>query len=293
MSEKLAQATLLTDTVTRLADGFEFIEGPVWQSDDSRLIFNDIPGDTTYAWSEHNGLSVLRRPSHKANGQAIDPLGRRIVCEHLTSAVVRITPEGERDVLADRYGERALNSPNDVIIGPDGSVIFTDPPFGRTEAAMGAIRPMELGFCGVFRWSTDHGLQLLSTRLAEPNGLCLSLDGARLYVNDTATGEIIEFKTSWNTARLVVDEGRVFARVPDSPSGKADGMKVDAGGNLWCTGAGGIHVFDPAGEPVGLVEVDQRVGNFAWGGVDGRDLYITASTSLYRTRTRVAGADWV
>ncbi len=284
---------LLTDPLSLLADGFEFIEGPVWDSDGNRLIFNDIPGDTTYAWSEGNGPTVLQQPSGKANGQAIDPLGRRVVCEHLTNSVVRITPSGERTVLAERFGDHALNSPNDVIIGPDGSVIFTDPPFGRTEAAMGAIRPMELGFCGVFRWSTDRGLQLLSTRLAEPNGLCLSLDRARLYVNDTATGEIIEFKTSWNTARLVVDEGRVLTRVPDSPTGKADGMKVDAAGNIWCTGADGIHVFDPVGEPLGMVEVDERVGNFAWGGVDGRDLYITASTSLYRTRTSVAGADWV
>ncbi len=293
MSETGTQVDLLTTPVTKLVDGFQFIEGPVWQSDDNCLIFNDIPGDTTFSWNETSGLAVLRRPSGKANGQVIDPLGRRVVCEHLTNAVARITPDGEREVLADRFGDHALNSPNDVIIGPDGSIIFTDPPFGRSEGAMGAIRPMELGFCGVFRWSAESGMQLLSTRLAEPNGLCLSLDRARLYVNDTATGEIIEFKTSWNTTSLVVDEGRVFARVPDSPTGKADGMKVDACGNIWCTGDVGIHVFDPDGEPLGVVAVDERVGNFAWGGVDGRDLYITASTSLYRSRTSVAGADWV
>lgn len=281
------------DPPVRLATGFQFLEGPVWQPDESRLLFNDIPGDTAYAWSEQSGLEVTRRPSNKANGQVIDQLGRLIVCEHLTSSLVMITPDGDREVLARDHDGRQLNSPNDVIAAPDGSMIFTDPPFGRTLETMGSLRPMELGYCGVYQWLPSGGVRLLSTRLAEPNGLCLSLDQARLYVNDTATGEIIEFKTAWASGGLQLDEGRVFARVPDSGGAKVDGMKIDAAGDLWCTGERGLHVFDPGGQPLGGLEVPERVANFAWGGVDGRDLYLTATTSLYRTRTAVAGAAWV
>lgn len=283
----------VADTVVRLATSFQFLEGPVWQADENRLLFNDIPGDTSYAWSEQDGLEVTRRPSHKANGQVIDQLGRLVVCEHLTSSLVMITPDGDREVLASHHQGHQLNSPNDVIAALDGSLIFTDPPFGRTEAAMGSLRPMELGYCGVYQWVPGGEVRLLSTRLAEPNGLCLSLDQARLYVNDTATGEIVEFKTAWASGGLQLDEGRVFARVPDSGGEKVDGMKTDAAGNLWCTGKGGLHIFDPAGRRLGAMEVPERVGNFAWGGLDGRDLYLAATTSLYRTRTAVAGAAWV
>lgn len=283
----------LTERLARLAGGFQFVEGPVWQLEAARLLFNDIPADTAYAWSDESGLTVTRHPTNKANGQVIDPFGRLIVCEHRSSSLVWIGSDGERTVIASHYEDRELNSPNDVIAAPNGSVIFTDPPFGRTESAMGELRPRELGFCGVYECTKSDDLRLLSTQLAEPNGLCLSLDQARLYVNDTATGRIIEFKTSWGSGGPVLDEGREFARVPSDASGKADGMKVDALNNVWCTGAGGIHVFNPAGRPIGMIEVPEPVGNFAWGGLDGRDLYVTASTSLYRARTSVPGAAWV
>ncbi|MDR0849288.1 MAG: SMP-30/gluconolactonase/LRE family protein [Propionibacteriaceae bacterium] len=287
-----ATATFTASDVTVLAAGFEFIEGPVWQAETSRLLFNDIPGDTAYSWSAAEGVLVVRQPSHKANGQVIDPESRVVVCEHLTNAVVVLEPDGARRVLAHDYQGQELNSPNDVIVGADSSVLFTDPPFGRIEAPMGAIRPMELGFSGVYQWQQDRGLRLLTTRLAQPNGLCLSIDQARLYVNDTATGDIVEFATSWRDSGLQLDDGRVLARVPQERA-KADGLKIDARGNIWCTGAEGLYVFDCCGVALGVVAVEEPVANFAWGGVDGRDLYLASTTTLRRVRTTVAGAAWV
>jgi gluconolactonase len=281
--------------VTVLADGFQFIEGPVWQAETSRLLFNDIPAATAYAWSAAAGVETLRSESNKANGQVIDTEGRLVVCEHLTNALVVIDHDGARHVLASEFQGQPLNSPNDVVLGPDGSLLFTDPPFGRVEAPMGEVRPVELGFCGVYQWLPTGELRLLTTRLAQPNGLCLSLDQARLYVCDTATGDIVEFATSWRDSGLIVDDARLFARVPQDPvlPGKADGLKVDARGNIWCTGLGGVHVFDPTGRPLGLLDAGEPVANFAWGGIDGRDLYLTATTTLRHVRTTVAGAAWV
>ena len=287
-----AAPVLASSEVTILASGFEFIEGPVWQAETSRLLFNDIPGNTAYSWSAGEGVSVLRHPSHKANGQVIDTEGRVVVCEHLTNSVVILELEGSRQVLVHDYQGQELNSPNDVIMGADGSLLFTDPPFGRIEAPMAAIRPTEIGFCGGSQWRQDKGILLLTTRLTQPNGLCLSIDQARLYVNDTANGDIVEFATSWRDAGLQLDEGHVLARVPQDRAG-ADGLKIDARGNIWCTGSEGLYVFDCCGKQLDVVELEEPAANFAWGGVDGRDLYIASRTTMRHVRTTVAGAAWV
>lgn len=274
-----------------LATGFEFIEGPVWVAEEQALLFNDIIGSTSYQWAGGQ-VSVLRAPTNKANGQALDAERRLVVCEHQTSRLVRREPDGSWTVLAAHYQGRALNSPNDVIAEPGGSLLFTDPPFGRTLSDMGLVRPSELDFCGVYQLTAAGRLQLLTTRLQQPNGLCLSLDGERLLVNDTANGEILEFGLTRHGDVLSVDEGRVWAVVPNDHTGKVDGMKFDAAGNLYVTGAGGVHVLTPGAGTRDLLVVPETVGNIAFGGADGCDLFITATSSLYRVRVEVPGAEW-
>lgn len=275
-----------------LATGFEFIEGPVWVAGEQVLLFNDIIGSAAYQWAESGRASVLRQPTHKANGQALDGQGRLVVCEHETSRLVRREANGSWTVLASHYEGKALNSPNDVIALSDGSLVFTDPPFGRLLPDMGLVRPRELDFCGVYHLGVGDGPRLLTDRVQQPNGLCVSRDGNRLLVNDTANGEIVEFILSLRAGQAVLDQGRVWAVVPNDETGKVDGMKFDAAGNLYVTGAGGVYVFDPDGNHKGFLEVPEIVGNLAFGGPDGRDLFLTASTSLYRTRVGIPGAEW-
>lgn len=285
--------SLVTGPAVRVAGGFGYVDGPAWQPQENRLLVNDVVADTAYAWSDVGGLEVLRLPSNQAEGQVVDQIGRAVVCEHLTGAVVRVSPGGSREVLASHFDDHRLNGPRDVVIAPDGSLLFTDPTGARRSGALGSARPMQLGFCGVYRWTPDGEVSLLSSGLAEPAGLCLSIDQARLYVSDATTGEILEFKTSWGSRGMVLDEGRVFARTHDPEHDGADGLKLDALGNVWCASGSRIDVFDSRGAQVGSAEVPERVTNLAWGGVDGMDLYLTANSSLYRMRTAFAGAAWV
>lgn len=283
---------MIIGPVVRIAGGFRHLDGPVWHPQENRLLVNDVAADTAYGWSDSGGLEVLRLSSNGAHGQVVDQIGRTIVCEHLTSSVVRIASSGSREVLASHFDERPLNGPRDVVIAPDGSLLFTDPG-GRRNGATTPPRPMQLGFCGVYRLMPDGEVSLLSSRMAEPGGLCLSLDQARLYVSDGATGEILEFKTSWGAREATLDEGRILARTGGLEGESAGGLKLDALGNIWCATRTRVEVFSSEGVSVGSVEVPEEVTNLTWGGVDGRDLYITGGTSVYRLRTAVAGAAWV
>ncbi len=269
----------------RLGAGFAFTEGPVWHPVERHLVFSDMPGDHMRRWSEAGGVTTFRRPSNKANGNAYDPAGRLVTCEHATSRVTRTEPDGALSVLATHFEGRELNSPNDVVVKRDGAICFTDPNYGRREY-FGVPREQELDFQGVYRIAPDGALSLLADDFAQPNGLCFDGPEARLFVNDTERGHIRVFDVGDGGA---VTGGGVWAEVTGELAGAPDGMKTDSEDHVYCTGPGGIHVFAPDAACLGVILVPEGVANFTWGDGDLRSLFITASTSLYRTRVRVPG----
>jgi len=272
----------------KAAGGFNFTEGPVWRPRENYLLFSDMPGDVRRRWDEKDGVAEVKRPSNKCNGMTYDADLNLIVCEHATSLLVRERTDGKREVLASHFEGKELNSPNDVCVRSDGSIYFSDPWYGRMPG-FGVERPRQLGFQGVYRVRQSGGEpQLLVDRalFTQPNGLSFSPDEKILYVNDTEQALIRAFDVAPDGSLSNV---RVFASGIQSSTeaGRPDGMKCDARGDVWVTGPGGVWVYDPSGALIGKLRVPEVVGNLAWGGPDFHTLFLTASTSLYRIRTKV------
>jgi gluconolactonase len=277
-----SQAKLL-----RLGSGFVFTEGPVWHPRDQHLLFSDIPASTRYRYDGENVVEQAK-PSNMGNGMTYDADLNLLVCEQETFSLVRFRggAEGAREVVARHFHGVELNSPNDVIVGRDGSIYFSDPTYGRM--LFGAERPSKMGFQGIYRVPPGGGApELLVERnlFTQPNGLCFSPDESLLYVNDSEQANIRVF----DAARGRLGNMRVFASdiVDPARPGVPDGMKCDARGNVWVTAPGGLWVFSPAGNLIGKVAVAEVVGNFHWGGRSWRTLYITATTSLYALEVKV------
>jgi gluconolactonase len=276
----------------RLGTGFTFTEGPIWNPD-GFLLFSDMPGDVRRRWDEQGGVQEVANPSNKGNGMTIDNDGRLVVCEHVTSSVVRMDPDGKgggREVLASHYEGRELNSPNDVVLKSDGAIYFTDPTYGRMPG-FGIEREQDLDFQGVYRIAPQGGdPQLLIDDFDQPNGLCFSTDESLLYINDTTRAHIRVFDVQSDGT---IANGRVLADGIGSGDlavgDLVDGMKLDERGNVWVTGPGGVCVFDPEGRHIGTVEVPENVGNLNWGGPQWDQLFIPATTSVYRIQCRVSG----
>jgi gluconolactonase len=272
--------------VSRVATGFVFTEGPVWHPTESHLIFSDIIGNRMLRWSELEGLAVYREPSNMANGNAYDGSGRLVTCEHATSRLVRTGEDGAVTVLASHFEDRELNSPNDVVVRSDGSIYFTDPDSGRKEP-WGIPRQRDLSYCGVYRLVPGGELTLLVADFEVPNGLCFSPDETRLFINDTRRRHIRIFDLKPDGT---ISGGEIWADIEGKGADRPpDGMKIDQAGNLYCTGPGGIHVFDPGANRLGVILVPEDVGNFTWGGSRLLSLFITASTSLYRVEVMIPG----
>ncbi|HUP95590.1 MAG TPA: SMP-30/gluconolactonase/LRE family protein [Burkholderiales bacterium] len=273
--------------VEQVATGFGFTEGPVWDRARKRLIWSDMKHDHMRSWSPERGVETYRKPSNKANGSTYDPQGRLVSCEHDTSRVVREEVDGSLTVLASHWRERELNSPNDIVAKTDGAIYFSDPTFGRIREDVGILRPLTLDFRGVYRVSPDGSrLELLADDFEQPNGLCFSLDEKRLYINDTPRKHIRVFDVR---ADGTIANGRIFGETTGELPGAPDGMKIDSAGHLYCTGPGGIHVFDRDGRCLGVILTPERPTNLAWGDKDLRTLYITAQTSVYKTRLGMRG----
>jgi len=221
-----------------------------------------------------------------ANGLTYDHEGRLLACEHATSRVTRTDLDGSIIVLATHHDGKELNSPNDIIVARDRAIYFTDPTYGRVQY-YGVPREPELPFRGVYRIDPRDGrLALLVDDFAQPNGLCFSLDEARLFINDTERGHIRVFDVG---DEGTLSGGRVFAETTGEGEGGPDGMKIDSRGNLFCCGPGGVHVFDPEGISLGVIRTPEPVANFAWGGAEYRTLFVTASSSLYRIAVETPG----
>jgi gluconolactonase len=275
----------------RLGTGFTFTEGPLWNPD-GFLLFSDMPGDVRRRWDAENGVTEVANPSNKGNGMTFDLDGKLIVCEHVTSSVVRMDPDGTgsgREVIASHYGDRELNAPNDVVVKSDGAIYFSDPTYGRMPG-FGVEREQDLDFQGVYRIPPDGGdVQLLAGDFAQPNGLCFSPGESQLYVNDTDRAHIRVFDVRGDGS---LANGRVLAENIGTASLEkmdlVDGMKCDEQGNIWVTGPGGIWVIDPEGEHLGSIQIPEPVGNLHWGGPDWNWMFVCASTGLYRFRTKVS-----
>jgi gluconolactonase len=276
----------------RLGTGFTFTEGPLWNPD-GFLLFSDMPGDVRRRWDPEHGVTEVANPSNKGNGMTFDLDGKLIVCEHVTSSVVRMDADGAgggREVLATHYEGRELNSPNDVVVKSDGAIYFTDPTYGRMPG-FGLERDQDLDFQGVYRIPAGGGdPQLLVDDFSQPNGLCFSTDESLLYINDTDRAHIRVFDVAGDGT---ISNSRILAEGIGSGSLEigdlVDGMKLDERGNIWVTGPGGVCVFSPEGEHIGTVEVPENVGNLNWGGPNWNWLFIPASTSVYRIECKVSG----
>jgi gluconolactonase len=241
--------------------GFGFTEGPAWSVSGNYLVFSDIPGNQMWRWEEDGGLSSYRASSNMAHGNAFDREGRLVSCEHAMSRLTRVEADGGTTVLAVTYEGRELNSPNDVVVARDGTIYFTDPTYGRQDG-FGVPRALVMGFQGVYRLKLSRELELLARDFAEPNGLCFSVDGATLYVNDTQRMHIRAFTVGDDGC---FSGGDVWADVTGDEPGSPDGMKLDSEGNVYCSGPGGIHIFNGDAELLGVLAIPETVGNFAWG----------------------------
>jgi len=270
----------------KIATGFMFTEGPVWDASNKCLFFSDIPANKMRKWSEAKGVELFREPSGKSNGLTFDKQGRLIACEHANRRVSRTEKDGTIVTIADSYNGKKLNSPNDVVVKSDGSIYFTDPPYGLT-AEFGNLGEQELPFQGVYRLSPDgKTLTLLIDDFDRPNGLAFSPDESLLYIDDTERVHVRVFDVKPDGT---IANGRIFADLKDDAEGNVDGMKVDSEGNVYVTGPGGISIFDPSGKKLGIIEMPEVSANLAWGEDDWKTLFITASTSVYRIRLNVTG----
>jgi len=296
----------------RIATGFTWVEGPVW-FDDS-LFFAEIPSNSIRRWKPGSGVSVFLTPSgykgsapyggpeSGSNGMTLDAQGRLTVAGHAQRNVYRfesVGPNGPVTVLADVYRGKRLNSPNDLVYRSDGSLYFTDPPYGlRTQKDDDPEKQLKVN--GIYR--IPHALdqkpgaeparaelQQLVTDLTRPNGIAFSPDEKYLYANNS------EPKKIWMRYRVLpdgklTDAKLLFDATSDQRPGAPDGMKVDVQGNIYSTGPGGVWIFSPEGKPLGTIVMPEKSSNVAWAGDDRKTLYITASSSVYRIHLNIAGA---
>jgi gluconolactonase len=281
----------------RLAEGFLFTEGPVWVPE-GYLLFSDPNANTIYRWSDNDGLSVFRTKSGYtgsdigeygqpgSNGLALDREGRLTINEHGNHRVSRLEKTGALTALADRFEGKRLNSPNDLVYRSDGSLYFTDPPFGLPKFADDARK--ELSFSGVFRLAGGT-LQLVGSDLKGPNGLAFSPDEKYLYVGNWDEKNKVVMRYAVKSDGTLAN-GEVFFDMTSAPGEDAiDGVKVDERGNVYVSGPGGLWILSPDGKHLGTIVTPEHPHNFAWGD-DGRSLYVAARSSLYRIRLNVAGA---
>jgi gluconolactonase len=283
--------------IEKLAGGFAFTEGPVWMSDGS-VLFSDIPNNAIMKWTPGGKVSTFRKPSGYdkddapagafigSNGLILDKEGRLVICEHGNGRVTRLEKDGKLTVLADKFEGRRLNSPNDAIYKSDGSLYFTDPPYGFPN--LDDDPKKELKFNGVYRLAGGK-LQLLIKDMTKPNGIGFSPDEKVIYIANSDPARKIWMRYNVKPDGALAN-GKVFSDVTaETEDGLPDGLKIDALGNVWATGPGGVWIFSPAGKLLGKIQPPEVPANLVFGDKDGKTLYMTARTGFYRIRVNVAG----
>ena len=287
--------------VEKVATGFRFVEGPVWMpGQPGQLLFSDIPANTVYSWSESAGLEVFLQPvlpddsdtgaTGGSNGLALDPQGRLILCEHGNRRIARMEDDGSRTTLADRYNDKRLNSPNDIVFHSTGAAFFTDPPYGLRDQDESPAK--EQPHNGIYRLDPDGTVSLVAAGQTRPNGLALSPDQRTLYVANSDRAP----KSLWMSYPVLDDltlgEGTVFFDASGiDKAGTPDGMALDRSGNLYATGPGGVLIFNARGKHLGTIALSEVPTNAGWGD-DGKTLYITAGKGLYRIKLDAEGLDY-
>lgn len=272
--------------VERLATGATWSEGPLWIPAERAVRWSDIPGNRILRWDARTGaVSVHRHEVEFTNGRLLDTDGSVVQCSHGRRRLERETADGVVTAIVDGWQGHRLNSPNDVALAPDGAYWFTDPDYGIRQPHEGHPGEREYGDCRVFRWSDADGLTAVIDDIDRPNGIAFSPDGSTVYVTDTAAG-LADGPGHWIRSYDVVGatarNGRHFATIE---AGLPDGIAIDVDGRVWSSAGDGVHVFDPYGTEILFVPVPEVVANVCFGGDDGTDLFIAASTSLYRVRT--------
>ncbi len=287
--------------IFKLAEGFKFTEGPVWVNDGEYLLFSDPNSNIIYKISKDGELSIFRQPSGYSgsdiaefkqpgsNGLALDKEGRLTIDEHGNHRVSRIEKDGAVTVLADSYEGKRLNSPNDLVYKSDGSLYFTDPPFGLPMFENDPRK--EIPWSGVYRISPDGQIVLLNKELKGPNGIAFSPDEKHLYVGnwDPENKVVMRYEVKKDGT---LSEGERFFDMTEAPGEDAiDGIKVDSRGNLYVSGPGGIWVISAGGKHIGTIIAPRHVHNMAWGGEDGKTLFLCAQSGLYMMRLGIQGAN--
>lgn len=269
--------------VTTLADGMFFCEGPVWDKKHNQLIFSDTGADEHKSWSEAQGLQTFRKPSYQPNGNVFDSQGRLYTCEHESRAISISDTNSQRTILVERFEGKRFNSPNDLEIKSDGTIWFTDPPYGLGD------RTKEIDFNGVFRFDPKgNKLILVADDFKMPNGIAFSTDEKKLYVGDSAEDnrEIRVFTVNLDGT---LSGGETLCKIDNKEWG-ADGVDVDAAGNIYAGCGDGVHIFSPEGLLLGKILMPGAIANFAFGGRDGKTLFMTGHNALYQVELLIAGA---
>lgn len=308
LDPRLDDIVFTNTQVEKIADGFGIVEGPVWDRQGGYLLFSDIPANVINKWTSDGKVSVFLKtsgftgaiasgaggeadkdatppyPMIGSNAVTLDPQGRVVYCAQGDRAIIRVEKDGKRTVLADRYDGKRLNSPNDLVYKSDGSLYFTDPTSGLRLKDDDPKR--ELPFSGLFLLK-EGKLHLVYKDFEHPNGLALSSDEKHFYLIDSGKKIIMSFSVQSDDS---VANGQLFVDMSSDPApGGPDGMKVDKTGNVYSTGPGGIWIMSPDGKHIGTILTPQRLTNLAFGDADGKTLYITNRTELFRVRLKIAG----
>jgi len=263
-----------------VATGFGFTEGPMWDPAGFLYVSDETINKIYRVYSDGKKEEVIALGD--PDGNTFDRRHRLIDCASVLRAIIEVTPDGKYEVLADRFEGKRFNSPNDVIVGPDGAIYFTDPTLDLV-----AGEKQEIPFQGVYRLDEKGNVRLLTRDLTQPNGLAFSPDGKKFYVDDSERRNIRVYDVNTDGS---LSNGRVFGEEPGGKNdGVPDGIKVDTNGNLFATGPKGIWVWDAKGNHLGTIVMPEQPANLTWGEKDYRTLYITATTSVYRLRTKTKG----
>ncbi len=267
-------------TLSKVGTGFGFTEGPVWDEAGFLYVSDETINKIYRLYPDGKKEEVIALGD--PDGNTFDRQHRLIDCASVLRAIIAVTPDGKYKILADHYDGKKLNSPNDVIVGPDGALYFTDPTLDLV-----AGEKQEILFQGVYRLDGKGNVELLTKELTQPNGLAFSPDGKRFYVDDSQQRNIRVYEVA---ADGKLKNGRIFGEEPGGKEdGVPDGIKVDKNGNLFVTGPKGIWVWDASGNHIGTIAMPEQPANLTWGGKDYRTLYITATTSVYRLEMKTQG----
>jgi len=279
---------MIGNTIMKRAHtGTLWAEGPAWSGVGRYLVWSDIPNNVQMRWTEEDGrVTVFRNPSGYSNGNTFDFEGRQLSCEHGNRRVARYEVNGTITVIADKFGGKRLNSPNDIVVHPDGGIWFTDPTYGIGGNYEGFQATSEIKQA-VYRVDPKSGqIDKVTDEINQPNGICFSPDYKKLYVADTGSGR--ETKV-WDVDGKTLRNGKRFVQLTN-PGGAADGIRCDVDGNLWAGATPGVRIMAPNGDPIGMIRLPENCANVVFGGTKRNRLFMVASQSLFTVYVGTTGA---